>query len=299
MVDKLKILKRIKELYANNQNIMAYLRDLDNNQKNTIEDITICYDFQAGSYSAYEKVHPEFRQGYCTRLAEVINRLGIFSSILEVGVGEASTLGSLYKSMSLASAMHWYGIDISWSRIKYAQDYLKFLRIVGTKLFVADLFSLPFKENSIDVVYTSHSLEPNSGREKEALQELYRVANQYIVLLEPAYELSSNEEIRERMRKHGYITGLYQSAKDLGYEVIEHSLFLTDHNPLNPTALMIIKKKAELKVNKPLCCPITHGRLKKYGNVYYSPDSFLAYPVIRSIPCLSPQHAVVAAKFLE
>jgi ubiquinone/menaquinone biosynthesis C-methylase UbiE len=32
-------------------------------------------------------------------------------------------------------------------------------------LVVADLFHIPFADNSVDVVYTSHSLEPNGGRE--------------------------------------------------------------------------------------------------------------------------------------
>ena len=77
------------------------------------------------------------------------------------------------------------------------------------------MFNLPLLDNSIDIVYTSHSMEPNGGHEEELLAELYRVTNNYLILLEPAYEFAS-EEARARMRKHGYVTNLYETAKRLG-----------------------------------------------------------------------------------
>ena len=69
-------------------------------------------------------------------------------------------------------------------------------------------------DNAIDVVYTSHSIEPNGGREEEALLELYRIAKKYVVLLEPCYEKASSAA-RKRMEKHNYITNLFDTVNKL------------------------------------------------------------------------------------
>ena len=50
-------------------------------------------------------------------------------------------------------------------------------------------------------------MEPNGGREKEALLELSRIARKYLVLIEPAYEYAS-EKGKERMDLHGYVKNL-------------------------------------------------------------------------------------------
>lgn len=44
------IIKKLKELYDNNINIINYLKEIDGQNVNTIEDIMISYEFQAGSY---------------------------------------------------------------------------------------------------------------------------------------------------------------------------------------------------------------------------------------------------------
>ncbi|CAM5272174.1 Methyltransferase domain-containing protein OS=Lysinibacillus sphaericus OX=1421 GN=LS41612_21290 PE=4 SV=1 [Lysinibacillus sphaericus] len=66
---------------------------------------------------------------------------------------------------------------------------------------------MPLANNSIDLVYTVHALEPNGGKELEALKELYRVASKYVVLVEPYYE-GANSEAKERMDRLGYIKGI-------------------------------------------------------------------------------------------
>jgi len=119
-----------------------------------------------------------------------------------------------------------------------------------------------------------------------------------LILLEPSYELSDNNA-RERMLEHGYVTQLYSTAIELGYNVIEHRLFELSSNPLNPTGLMIIKKDFDSKVLDPLCCPITKTNLIKKPDAYFSETSLLAYPIIGEIPCLLSQNAIVATKFLD
>ncbi|HOL80730.1 MAG TPA: class I SAM-dependent methyltransferase, partial [Ignavibacteriales bacterium] len=93
---------------------------------------------------------------------------------IEIGVGEATTLSYLIKQLNNQN-LNIFGFDISWSRLKFAKELTKYLQIENVNLFVADLFNIPLNDNSIDIVYTNHSIEPNGGREEEALKELYRI----------------------------------------------------------------------------------------------------------------------------
>ncbi len=296
-MEKLKLLSRIQELYSEKKNISLYLRSLSKTDRNTLEDIMISYDFQAGSYTQMYKQSPSEFNLYNACLARTLDGLGKFTSILEVGIGEATTFGPMYQALKKKPSVC-HGFDISWSRLKYARKYLKEIGVDNCFLFVGDLFNIPMKDSSVDIVYTSHSVEPNGGREKEALQELYRVANRYLVLLEPAYEFAG-ESAKKRMESHGYVTKLSASAQELGYEVTDYRLFDVSLNPLNPTGIMIIKKNGHSDIPQPLCCPITKGDIKRINQVYYSKESYLAYPIIDEIPCLAPHNAVLASKFLD
>lgn len=296
-MDKVSLLSRIKEIYSENKNVIKYLKELNGAKSNSIDDILISYDFQAGTYIDSYKKDPIVQDQYCYNLSNIIDKLGGYNSILEVGVGEATTLGNVLLSLK-NKPNKCYGFDISWSRIKYAKNFLNELNLNNVNLFTADLFCTPLKDNSIDIVYTSHSIEPNGGKEKEALMELYRITNKYLILLEPSYEFA-NEESRKRMLSHGYITNLYSTAIELGYNVIEHRLFEVSANLLNPTGLIIIEKNSNSQVLDPLCCPITKTYIYRKNNAYFSEESLLAYPIIDEIPCLLSQNAIVATKFSD
>ena len=158
------------------------------------------------------------------------------------------------------------------------------------------MFKLPLKDESIDIMYTVHSVEPNGRHEREILSELYRVTNEYLILLEPAYEFANNRA-KQRMIEHGYVTELYSAAKDLGLKILTWELY--DKNAvdaLNPTGIMIIEKSAHAHEVAPLCCPVTKTSLKKIGNAYFSPESLLAYPILDDVPCLAEDYAIVATK---
>ncbi len=301
-MEKIKILDRIKELYSSGGNLIQYLKSLNVDSNNSLEDILISYDFQAGVYTKKAMNDPDFRNEICQNLASVLDELTPFDSILEIGVGEATTLGKLLLFLK-NNPERIFGFDLSWSRIKYARKFLSQLNLKdqsNIQLSTGDLFNAPFGDHSIDIVYTAHSLEPNGGSEEKALKELYRIAKKYVVLLEPAYELAS-KEAQERMRDHGYVTDLYGTAQRLGYEVLTYRLFQPISNPLNPTGLMIIKKEVENnKENKAaLACPITKSPLDLIENAYYSKTALLAYPIIKDIPCLLPQNAIIASHFLD
>jgi len=210
---------------------------------NTREIIEISYDLQAGSYiAAMEKgAMAKHKKEYSREIARTILALCKPASVLEAGVGEATTLSGVLENMG--NEICGYGFDLSWSRIAYAMKWLHGKGIVNTVLCSGDLFNIPFLDNSIDVVYTSHSIEPNGGHEEPILRELYRVARKFLILLEPGYELAG-DEARQRMDYHGYCKNLKEISESLGYDVSEHGLFSYTSNPLNPTALTIILKTA-------------------------------------------------------
>lgn len=296
-MEKLKILQNIKTLYAKGGNILEHLKKIDGSKKNSIEDILISYDFQSGSYTKSYFENRNLKDTYCQHIAKVIERLGDINSIMEVGVGEATTLAPLLNNLQTVPD-EILGFDISWSRIKYAKEFFKAHSSYNAKLFTGNLFEIPLMDNSIEVVYTSHSIEPNGGNAIPALEELYRVASKYIVLLEPAYELANSEQ-RARMEANGYITDLYSCAKEKGYKILEHRLFDLSINPMNPTALIIIEKGTKQPSKKPVqyACPITKTTLTADNGVLFSKESLLAYPLIQDIPCLLSQNAIIATHY--
>ena len=141
-------------------------------------------------------------------------------------------------------------------------------------------------------------MEPNGGYEKILLSELYRVTNNYLILLEPAYELA-NEESRKRMKEHGYITNLYETAKDFGYKILTYELYGISSNPLNPTGLLIIEKNAGQNIPQPFCDPLTKTKLQIKGNVYFSEESLISYPIVNDVPCLMKEYAIITTKMLD
>lgn len=299
MYDKLGLLAKIEKIYNGGGNIISYLKG--DEKENQIEDILISYDFQAGSYVQLYKERGDFFSGtnnISRQLSDTIRALGIsYESVLEAGVGEATTLLSFLMENQITNKRI-YGFDIAWSRIKVANQFLNENGYSDVKLFVGDMFNIPMKDNSIDIVYTRQAMEPNGGKEKELLKEIYRVAKKYVILMEPAYELA-NEKAKRRMESHGYITGLLDAAKSLKYNVLDYKIMNKGcYNDLNPIAIMVIEKKiSESDIYNPLCCPVTKTNLIESKDALFSKEAFLAYPILDHIPCLLKSNAIIATKF--
>ena len=126
-----------------------------------------------------------------------------------------------------------------------------------------------------------------------------RVARRFVLLLEPGYELA-NEEARNRMDFHGYCRNLPGEAAALGYEVLDHRLFPFTPNPLNPTAVTVIRKGTEKAApGYVYACPKTGAPLQEIGGMLFSPEALVVYPVIAGIPCLRIQNGILASKYPE
>lgn len=195
------------------------------------EEVRLSYDQQADE-SYIRKLENPFFEKYGRAVGEYL-RDREPKNLLEVGCGDGFTLGWVEE----VTGVQCVGLDLSQKRLGYASTRTR------ARLMQGDMFDLPFRDGQFDVVYTSHAMEPNGGREKDALRELWRVASRYLVLFEPDYDRASKLG-KKRMRRLGYVTNLRRHIKDLGYPLAEHRPFVTG-NPLNPTSVFCLWKGAE------------------------------------------------------
>ena len=149
-------------------------------QRNTEDIIEVAYDLQTGSYIAAmeDAATARHKNKYTGELARTILSLCSPTSILEAGVGEATTLAGVLGH--LKTEVRSFGFDLSWSRVAYAKLWLKKQGLSHTTLCTGNLFQIPFADSSIDVVYTSHSIEPNGGNEEPILRELFRITKKVL-----------------------------------------------------------------------------------------------------------------------
>jgi ubiquinone/menaquinone biosynthesis C-methylase UbiE len=296
-------LMALKKMFDSGENIIAYLKESTGKKSLNTDLIAISYDFQAGNYIKKARELKDYENERAEVYSEIINCLGEFDSILEAGIGEATTFANVLPRLS-ANFQHSFGFDVSYSRIMYANKHLREtgnLLFNNCKTFMADLFNAPLQDNSIDVVYTNHTLEPNGGLELEAINELYRVTNKYLVFFEPIYELG-NSKAKKHIDQHGYVKNIYNICKKLKLNVSEYKL-LFEGNALSPnnTGVLVIRKPNSY-ANSPatkFACPVTKKKLKVTSEHFYCEDSMLLYPIVCGIPCLLPNNAIIATHFLD
>lgn len=291
--------RELRELYRQGHNITALLRRQHGVEANTPGIIEMAYDLQAGSYIAAldNPAAAELKARHTAEIAQLMFRLGEPTSILEAGVGEATTLAGVVHHLARGTAA--LGFDLSWSRVATARRWLDEQALGQVTLFTATLAEIPLGDNSVDIVYTSHSIEPNGGAEEPILRELHRVAARYLVLLEPDYDLASDEG-RRRMEAHGYCRHLAALARSLGWQVVEHTPWPHVANPLNPTALTVIRKGEVAPADAPrLVCPRFKTPIEPRGGMLFSPEALVVYPIVGGIPCLRVENGVVASRYDE
>jgi len=165
-------MRRMAELYRSGHNIMEFLRSSGGINGNSVDSILVSYDLQAGSYTknVEQSEYGVFMEGFSAAVAKVFDGLP-HGSLLEAGVGEATTLANVAARLAAASRRV-YGFDISWSRLHYASCYAAKKDVPAT-FFVGNLLDIPVLDDAFSLVYTSDSIEPNTGKEEVILRELY------------------------------------------------------------------------------------------------------------------------------
>ncbi len=290
----------LRRLYQDKRNIMEYLRGAEG--RNDAFTIRASYDMQAGSYTEAIK-DPELARANLAATAALAHILDGFSPqrILHVGTGEAITLSHVVKQMRKRPA-HCHGLDLSLSRLLVGQRNILDWGVPEIRLFLAEMSTLPIRDNAFDVVFSSHSLEPNGGKEVELLAEIYRVTGGHIVLREPSYELG-NAATRAHIERHGYVKGLADTLRGLGAEILEHRLWETNENPNNQAALIIARKPGAAvetwPEGHPYVSPVSGGPLRASREAYFCPDDGLVFPILAGIPCLLPENGIFSSRFPE
>jgi len=299
-MEKIAILKKLEMMCKSGVNIVAYLTD-NHCVETTAEDEMISYDIRAGADIELFWKDRTLTCSVVDKIGDILKQLHMSSGrILECGSGEGIKLTCLVnqKGFDYSWAM---GIDISWSRVRKAQEFAyQYSRDGGVSpsFIIGDIFNLPLKNNSVDVVYTMQGIYAMGGREKLCIKELYRVASKYVVMIEPSYEFASNTA-RKRMDDLKYVKNLPEVAESLGYKIVKYEPFGVDSNPMNPAAVLVIKKDEMTAEGNPLCCPVTGKDIELVGNAYYAKDALLSYPVLNGVPCLKKNFAIVTAKMYE
>ena len=295
------IILEIIQAYDKGENIVSLAKDkLTINHENRLLPILLSYDLQAGSYNKNKNNNLKvFYDEYGHQLAEIINTYSSsYNTVLEVGCGECTSLSSILKYLKNTKP-DIFGFDLSWSRIYEGKKILNDNH--KKNLFVADLFSIPLQDNSINVVYSSHSLEPNGGMEEDAIRELIRVSSDKVILIEPIYELASDKQ-KKRMTKHGYVKNLKSICESFKVNILKYELLPIYSNPLNQSGVIVIEKKDSKNRNNnlnPWQCPATGLDLERYNDVFFNNKIGFAYPVLKDIPLLRSEHLIIASKINE
>ena len=291
-------IKKIRELFRNGKNIIEYLRNNKNQEMNSFETILYSYDLQAGNDISYlsDSIIRETGEQIGKRLIEIFTEFEP-ESILEAGIGEGVTLAHVVSS-NLLDSVKFFGFDGSVSRALYAQKHLEKLNPTNLTLFTAEYGNIPLPDNSIDIVYTMQSIEPNHGKEQQILEELFRICRRYLISIEPSYELGT-DQTKQWIEKNGYCRNLPNIIEKIGHKVLKHELLGLNFRSTNELALIIAKKNSQNSnnFNEPtFIFPISGLPLKKHPDCWYSVDDGYAFPIINEIPCLVKENGILASK---
>lgn len=287
-----------KSIYQKGDNVTHYLRKKYGSEDNTSEIIEIAYDLQAGSYVENVKSNFDKADSYANELSDILSdNLERGDSLLDVGTGEITTLTLVLNKLK-TELSDVVALDISWSRLSVGMQFHKEHRSskFPLKVFVADIKAIPLHEKCVDVVTSSHALEPNGRNLETLLLELFRVTKKKLVLFEPSYELNS-EEGKVRMDNLGYIKDIEGTVIRLGGKVMDVVPIRHTSNPLNPTACYIIEPPKHIGNHLDVvtfCVPGTNFELKLDGQHLFSRDTGLVFPVLDDIAVLKTSSAILA-----
>jgi hypothetical protein len=295
-------IQALRDDYREGRNVIHAYNARAGLDANSTEAIEIAYDLQAGQYIRNHASEPGYYNAYTDEQATLLNtHFPDCESLLDAGCGELTNTALLFSKLGDVRGL--FAFDLSWSRVHVGLNHFRSMVdadcVRRTCAFVGDMSGIPLPDNSIDVVMTSHALEPNHGREAELLGELLRVSRRGLLLFEPSYELGDDTQ-RSNMERHGYVRGLVDHCDQLGADVVAHHFTEVNYNPVNRTSVTVVRKPEAAITNVPAFVdPVSHTSLEfdDVDRVYFSPEQGVVYPTLRGIPILRASTAILATGF--
>lgn len=287
----------LRAAYERGENITRLLGNGD--EVNSIDAVEISYDLQAGSYIKGAFGNQPFFLARTEEMGEILaSHISFMDILLDCGTGELTTLSGC--SRFFPAGIKLLAFDLSLSRLnvglKFASNVMRTDLLARLEAFSASMDCIPLPDNSVDVVTTSHALEPNFGREYELLSELLRICRKKLILFEPSYE-DNTDEGRERMRAHGYVRELPKHIEKAGGKLIDKFPLKNVSNPLNPTFCYVVEKDSvgyeRGLFNLHFRCPVTKHELQRRQGYFWSKEGGYAYPIIGSVPLLRTKDAIL------
>lgn len=285
-----KTYKIAKKKFKENKNVQLYLKSKNYGE---IERIKLSYDVQSGTYIKFTKsMSKKKKEKVYLPLIKVIKaEFPNIKSILDFGCGELDTSLFVFNNLKY-KIKKYFACDLSLNRLvvgqKFIKKELKKKEFNKINIFCNSDFNLPFKDNSLDLIITIHSLESNNRNKELFIKELIRVSKKGIILMEPHYEISTKKQ-KKRMNKFNYIKGLERIFKKnrYKYKIIKKN-FHTKQT--NISSFFIIKKNKNVKNNENYYVePKTLSKFLNIKSFLYSKKSLRLYPVFNKIPLFSDE----------
>ena len=154
---------------------------------------------------------------------------------------------------------------------------------------------MPFKKNLFDLVFTNYCLEQVPHLFDEIINELLRISNKYVILIEPSYEYGSS------FSKNNILIKDYPIIKRESFQNKNCKIVYRAPMPLskyiNRSEIIILKKNIIIKKksNKNrinFACPLTKENLLKDKNFLYAKKNKIKYPIKKGMPLLGDFDAI-------
>ncbi|MDA9134158.1 class I SAM-dependent methyltransferase [Candidatus Pelagibacter ubique] len=258
------------------------------NKSRSLENVKKKYDQISGTYIhnteiKNAKFYAELKDGtvvkckgnihsyYADIIGKIIKQTKT-KSFLEVGAGELTHINKIYNRLKKNNFKidKSGALDISFKRLLVGKKYLISKKNKIDYIVQGNAAELPFANDSFDLIYTTHCLEQVPNLFVESVNEMLRVAKNYVVLLEPSFELS-NKITSNYITYKGYVQINKKLLSNIKYKYFKR-IKLPFKQYLNGAELIIYKKKS--KKNKrskvEFICPknktVIHKKKGTIGN---------------------------------
>ena len=291
--EKIKFYQIAVEVYKNGENIIQALLNAGASKSDSIE---IAYELQAGTYTSAFNENDSFklRNQSLHRIIKQYCNLTEVSSVGVFGVGEAVNWIGFDGSID-----NFYGIELSYSRLKFADNNLSMIKGISSRTLIkGDASEVIFNKNSFDLVITLHSIEPNGDSQgSKILHNVINSSSKYVLIFEPDY-LTAPEPMKKRMKDNGYTCNISEELEKIKSIRVVNKFNLDIQMKENNLTTCWMIEKLDKKKNEEvkMICPFTNDVLIDYSDMKYSSSSGLAYPIMDNFIFLNKDDAIFLRK---